>query len=90
MRLSDAPWVTDAQREELGKHNCETLEQLASLELRDSMADVIQIDNLRQLAKRARQSLGHVDPMARIGAAAGQRASEPVAYAGGQRYGRSG
>lgn len=85
MRLSDISWITAGQLEELGKHNCVTVEQLASLELRDSMADVISIDGLRQLAKRARQSLGHVDPMAQLGQAAGARGA--VRYAGGVTYG---
>lgn len=87
MRLSDISWITDAQRTILAEHNCETVAQLASLELVDSMADVVPVNNLRVLARRARATLGMRDPLEQIGAAAGQRG--PVRYAGGQRYGRS-
>lgn len=85
MKLSGVSWLTDAQREVLAEHHVLTMEQLASFELRDSMADVIPVDGLRQLAKRARRSLGHDDPMAMIGAAVGQRG--PVRYAGNVRFG---
>ena len=85
-KLENVSWISEGQRAILAEHNCTTLEQLASLETRDSLADVVPIDNLRKLAKRARQSLGHADPLARIGAASGQRAGTPVAYAGGVRY----
>ena len=85
MRLDQIHWITDAQREVLSKHNVETLEQLATFELRDSTADAIPVNGLRQLAKRARRSLGRDDPLARIGASVGQRG--PVKYAGNVRFG---
>lgn len=84
-RLSEVHWLSDAQREELGKHHVLTLEALATFELRDSMADVIPIDNLRTLARQARRSLGRPDPLEQIGQASGH--SGPVKYAGGMRYG---
>ena len=79
-RLETIVWLNAIQVEILAKHNCTTLEQLASFEVRDSMADVIPIPNLRGWARRARKELGNADPMLRIGAAAG--AKYPV-YAGG-------
>ena len=85
MRLSEVHWITNTQREALAKHHVKTLAQLASFELADSMADVIPIDGLRQLARRARASLGRDDPLSMIGAAAGQRGE--VVYAGNVRYG---
>ena len=83
MKLSDVGWLTNAQREVLAKHHILTLEQLSSFETSDSMANTIPVDGLRQLAKRARRSLGHPDPMEQLGAAVGQRPGTPVAYAGG-------
>ena len=80
MRLRDVNWLNSTQVEILAKHNCVTLEQLASFEVRDSMADVVPIPNLRGWSKRAREALGRDDPLARIGAAAG--AKYPV-HAGG-------
>lgn len=80
--LKHVSWLTDGQREILARHQCGTLEQLASLELRDSLADAIAVDNLRGLAKRARQSLGLPDPMEQLGQAAGHHG--PVRYAGGK------
>ena len=85
MRIKDVSWVTEAQREVLAKHHVLTLDELASFEQADSMADSIPIDGLRALARRARASLGRPDPLAMIGAASGQRG--PVRYAGGVRYG---
>ena len=79
--LKHVSWISDAQREILAQHECKTLEQLASLEMRDGTADVVPINNLRNLAKRARQSLGQPDPMAQLGQAAGARGA--VKYAGG-------
>ena len=73
MRLSEVHWVSTGQLDVLKEHDVETLEQLASFELADSMADVIPVDGLRALARRARASLGHPDPLAQIDAAAGQR-----------------
>ena len=87
MRLDQVGWITEPQRKILSEHHCTTLDQLASLELRDSLADVIAIDDLRQLARRARMALGQSDPLEMIGAAAGQRG--PVIYAGGVRYGET-
>ena len=84
MRLDQTYWVTPSQLMVLAKHNVTTLEQLASFELADSMADAIPIDGLRAMARRARRSLGHDDPLRMIGAAAGQRGA--VRYAGGQTY----
>ena len=81
-------WLSESQRAILREHRIATVKQLASLELSDSMADAIPIENLCTLARLARRSLGTPDPLERIGAAAGQRAGTPVAYAGGQRYGR--
>lgn len=69
----------------LKKHHIETLAELASLETRDSLADVVPVDGLRQLAKRARRSLGWDDPLRMLGASAGQRGE--VKYAGGVSYG---
>ena len=85
MRLSAVSWITPSQREVLAKHQIVTLGDLASCELRDSLADVVPINDLRKMARRARASLGHADPLAMIGAAAGQ--SGPVRYAGGVTYG---
>ena len=85
MRLSEVHWITPAQREVLEKHHILTLGELASLETRDSLADAVAVDGLRQLTKRARRSLGLDDPMRMIGASAGQRGE--VKYAGGVRYG---
>ena len=82
--LQHVSWLSDAQRKILAEHNCETLEQLASLEMQDGMADVVPINNLRALAKRARQSLGLDDPLAQLGQAAGVRPGTPVRYAGGK------
>ena len=73
MKLSDIGWLTDAQREVLAKHHVLTFDELASFEMRDSMADVVPVDGLRALARRARASLGRPDPLAQIDAAAGQR-----------------
>lgn len=84
-RLSEISWLNDTQREILAKHNCVSLEQLASFELRDSFADVVPIPNLRMWAKRAREALGVADPLAQIGQAAGHRG--PVRYAGGLKRG---
>ena len=86
MRLDQTYWITPSQLVLLASHNVTTLQQLASLELADSMADAIPVPDLRKLAKRARQSLGHGDPLAQIGAAVGQRPGTPVAYAGGVKY----
>ena len=83
MRLDQVNWVSPATLLVLASHNVTTLEQLASFETRDSMADVVAVDGLRKLAKRARRSLGWDDPMRMIGAAVGQRPGTPVAYAGG-------
>ena len=85
--LSLIPWITEAQRAVLSEHNIATLEELASFELRDSMADVVPIDDLRGMARRARVELGRDDPMRMIGAAAGQRG--PVKYAGNVTYGEN-
>ena len=85
MRLSAVSWITPSQREILEKHCISTLAQLASCELTDSLADAVPVDGLRALARRARASLGHPDPLATIGQAAGQ--SGPVRYAGGVTYG---
>ena len=84
MRLTEVHWVSPDQLDVLKKHHIETLAELASLETRDSLADVVAVDGLRQLAKRARRSLGWDDPMRMIGASAGQRGE--VVYAGGVRY----
>ena len=84
-RLSNIEWLTDAQRSVLREHHVITLESLATFELRDSFADVIAIDNLRGLARRARVELGRDDPLAQLGAAAGQRG--PVVYAGNVTFG---
>ena len=77
-------WLSDAQREVLSKHFIESLESLASFELKDSFADAIAVDGFRALAKRARIELGHADPLAQIGQAAGHRG--PVKFAGGATY----
>ena len=82
--LKHVSWLSDGQREILARHQCTTLEQLSSLELRDSLADTIPVNNLRNLAKRARQSLGHPDPLTQLGQAAGVRPGTPVRYAGGK------
>lgn len=87
MQLTAIPWLSDTQRAVLSEHHIVTLEALAEYELRDSMADVVSIDNLRKLAKRARKELGRDDPMRMIGAAAGQRG--PVKYAGNVTYGEN-
>ena len=84
MRLSEVHWITDAQRKVLAKHHVLTLSELASFELADSMADVVPVNNLRALARRARRSLGRDDPLRMLGAASGQRG--PVRYAGGVTY----
>ena len=73
MKLTEVHWVTDAQRALLATHHVLTLDELASFELADSMANTIPIDGLRALARRARASLGRADPLAQIDAAAGQR-----------------
>ena len=86
-RLDQVSWITDADRAELVKHNILTLQELAVFETTDSTARTVNIHNLRAKARRARRSLGLDDPFARIGAAAGQRANDPVAYAGGKTYG---
>ena len=86
--LNLVSWLSESQRAILREHRIGTVEQLSSLELADSTADVIKINNLRALSRMARRSLGLTDPLERIGAAAGQRPGTPVAYAGGQRYGR--
>ena len=83
--LSFIPGVSAAAREVLAKHHVLTLAALASFETRDSFADAPPIDNLRGLARRARQELGLPDPMRMTGAAAGQRG--PVKYAGNVRFG---
>ena len=85
MRLDQVFWISDAQREVLAKHHVLTLGELASFELSDSMANQIPVEGLRALARRARRSLGRDDPLAMIGASAGQRGE--VVYAGGVRYG---
>ena len=85
MRLSEIYWISAGQLAVLRRHNIETIAQLASLETRDSLADAVAVDGLRQLAKRARRSLGLDDPLRMIGASAGQRGE--VKYAGGVRYG---
>ena len=86
MRLTEVHWISAGQLDVLKKHHIETLAELASFELRDSMADVVPLDNLRGLARRARASLGHPDPLAQLGAAVGQRPGTPVQYAGGQQH----
>ena len=86
MRLSEVHWITDTKRQILARHHVVTLEELASLELRDSLADAIPIDDLRRLARRARMALGQTDPLEMIGAAVGQRPGTPVAYAGHMRF----
>ena len=85
--LSFIPWLSDVQRAVLGEHRVVTLEELASLELRDSFADAPPLDDLRDLARRARVELGRDDPLEQIGAAAGQRPGTRVKYAGAVRYG---
>lgn len=85
--LTEVHWISTGQIDVLKRHHIETLEQLASFELRDSMADVIPIDGLRVMAKRARQALALPDPLAMIGAAAGQHPGTPVRYAGGVSFG---
>ena len=84
--LDMVSWLSQSQRAILREHRIKSIEQLASFELADSMANTIPIDGLRALARRARKSLGRSDPLEMIGAAAGQRG--PVRYAGGVRYGR--
>ena len=84
MRISEVHWISAAQREVLARHNVLTLSELASLETRDSLADVVEVDGLRALARRARASLGRADPMEQLGAAVGQRG--PTRYAGGVSY----
>ena len=84
MRLTEVHWLTDAQREVLAAHHVLTLGELATFELADSMADVVPVNNLRALARRARRSLGRDDPLRMLGAASGQRG--PVRYAGGVTY----
>ena len=73
MKLSHVGWLTAAQREVLAKHRVLTLEELASFELVDGISNTPPVDGLRALARRARASLGHGDPLALIDAAAGQR-----------------
>ena len=85
MRLSEISWLTETQVALLEKHNVVTLGQLASCELSDSLADAVPVDGLRSLARRARASLGHPDPLTAIGQAAGH--DGPVCYAGGVTYG---
>ena len=84
MRLSEIYWITDAQRAVLAKHHVLTLGELASFELVDSVANTIEVDNLRGLARRARRNLGRDDPLRMLGASAGQRSE--VVYAGGVSY----
>ena len=84
MKLDLVYWISPTQLAELAAHKVVTLEQLASLELRDSFADAIPVPGLHKMARRARRSLGHVDPLSMIGAAVGQRG--PVVYAGGVTY----
>ena len=88
MRLSEVHWIKAGQLDVLKRHHIETLAELASLETRDSLADVVEVDGLRALAKRARRSLGWDDPMEQLGAAVGQRGA--TVYAGGVRYGLRG
>ena len=77
MRLSEVHWLSDAQREVMAEHCILTLAELASFELVDSTAAAPPVDGLRQLAKRARRSLGWPDPLAQIDAGVGQ--TGPVA-----------
>ena len=88
MRLSEVHWITPDQLKVLAEHRVLTLGELASFELADSMANTIPVDGLRALARRARASLGHPDPMEQLGASVGQRG--PVKYAGYQTYGGKG
>lgn len=81
-RLEKVGWLTDGQRKVLARHNVVTMEELATFETRDSLTDPIPIPNLRGWARRARRELGHEDPMAQIGQAAGHRG--PVKFAGGK------
>ena len=84
-RLSEISWLNATQVEILAKHHIRTLEVLATYELRDSLAAVIPLPDLRQLAKKARRELGGDDPLAQIGQASGHRG--PVRYAGGVKFG---
>ena len=58
MRLAQIYWIKPHELVVLKDHAVETLEQLASLELVDSVTNVPPLDNLRALARRARASLG--------------------------------
>ena len=86
-RLDGVLWLSAAQVKILAEHHIATLEDLAEFETRDSFADQIPLDGLRQLSKRARQALARPDPMAQLGAAVGQRPGTPVAYAGFASFG---
>lgn len=80
-RLDQVSWLSDSDHAELAKHNILTLQELAIFETTDSTARTVNINGLREKARRARRSLGLDDPMKMLGAAAGQRG--PVRYAGG-------
>ena len=86
-RLTQVSWLTHSEREALAKHHVLTLEQLAVFETTDSTANEPSVFRLREKAKRARQSLGHADPLAQLGQAAGVRPGTPVRYAGGITHG---
>ena len=85
-RLDGVLWLSPVQVRILAQHHIATLEDLAEFETRDSFADQIPLDGLRQLSRRARQALSRPDPMERLGAAVGQRPGTPVAYAGGVTF----
>ena len=70
--LTNLPWLIDDQRELLSEHKIITLEELASFEIRDSLADAPPLLNLRQLAKQARIWLRWPDPFAQASAGIGQ------------------
>ena len=80
MKLSEVGWLTDVQRKILADNHITTLEVLSSYELKDSLAHTLPLPDLRQLAKKAREALGHENPMSRLGAAAGAKYPR---YAGG-------
>ena len=84
MRLSEVHWISAGQLNVFKEHNIETLEQLASFALRDSAADVVPVDGLRALARRARATLSSPDPLEQVGQAAGARGA--VRYAGNVRF----
>lgn len=70
--LTNLPWLSDDQLEVLTEHKILTLEELASFEIRDSLADAPPLSNLRQLATQARRWLRWPDPLENIDGRIGQ------------------